>query len=386
MVSQKIDNEIHIIHVAEDIRRSGGGVASMVNSLTANLLKDNISNEIISTYGSTKDLDEAIKISISSPNVLGKFWGFGVDLRKNLHKAYKERVGAHLVSHIHGVWMAPQYFGVTEAFKKEIPVVLTAHGMLRPWFWSEAGRLKKLKKMAYSKVLSSMIEKVTVLHAITNLERDELHSLYPKKEIVVIPNIATEIAGKNFIGAELKKNILYLGRIHPVKGIDKLIHAFTNAKISSDWSLEIAGSVWDSAYYMKLMRMVHDSGLSDRIKFIGPVYGNKKIDILKSSWVMVMPSSSEVIGLVNLEAACNGLPSITTYQTGLHDWEQGGGVLINPLLSSIQKSIEDACSWSETERRARGIASYELVEKKYSWAAVKPIWKNLYSGLSAKGA
>jgi glycosyltransferase involved in cell wall biosynthesis len=386
MVSQKFDKEIHVIHVAEDMRRSGGGVASMVNSLSANMQRDNMSNEIISSYGSPRDLDEAIKISISSPNSLGKFWGFGVDLRRNLKEAYKERAGMNFVSHIHGVWMAPQYFGVIEAYKKEIPLVLTAHGMLRPWFWQDAGWVKKLKKMAYSNVLESMIQKVSILHAVTNLERDELHRLYPKKKIIVIPNMAPEITGKNFIGAELKKNILFLGRIHPVKGIDKLIHAFTNAKISSSWSLKIAGSVWDSAYNNKLKKMVDDSGMRDRIRFVGPVYGDEKINIMKSSWVMVMPSSSEVIGLVNLEAACNGLPSITTIQTGLNDWEEGGGVLIDPLLSSIQRSIEDACSWSEAERRSRGVASYELVEKKYSWAAVKPMWENLYSGLRTQGA
>ena len=46
------------------------------------------------------------------------------------------------------------------------------------------------------------------------------------------------------------------------------------------------------------------------------VYGNQKNKLLKQAWALILPSHSEVIGMVNLEAALLKTPSITTYKTG----------------------------------------------------------------------
>jgi glycosyltransferase involved in cell wall biosynthesis len=94
--------------------------------------------------------------------------------------------------------------------------------------------------------------------------------------------------------------------------------------------------------------------------------------------VMAVPSHSEVVGLVNLEAAAELLPTITTHQTGLFDWELGGGILIQPSVAELRASLEEVAIWSDDERHQRGLSSRELVLKRYSWKAVLPAWMSLY--------
>ena len=97
---------------------------------------------------------------------------------------------------------------------------------------------------------------------------------------------------------------------------------------------------------------------------------------------MVTPSHSEVVGLVNLEAADSFLPSITTYQTGLSDWTEGGGLLITPDVLQLSNALTEASCWSTEEQFDRGVASRSLVEQRYSWNHVMPLWENLYSQIS----
>ena len=63
------------------------------------------------------------------------------------------------------------------------------------------------------------------------------------------------------------------------------------------------------------------------MEFLGPVYGAEKWALIQRAWAMIVPSYSEVVGMVNLEAALCSVPSITTYETGLTDWNEGGGDL-----------------------------------------------------------
>jgi glycosyltransferase involved in cell wall biosynthesis len=113
----------------------------------------------------------------------------------------------------------------------------------------------------------------------------------------------------------------------------------------------------------------------------GPLFGEEKRKLIDTAWVLATPSHSEVVGLVNLKAAARCLPTITTHQTGLHDWELGGGLLVEPNIDTLVRALEAACSWSAQEQHDRGLASRRLVQQRYSWQVVMPMWIQLYSSL-----
>jgi len=263
-----------------------------------------------------------------------------------------------------------------------VPFLLSSHGMVEPWLWNSQGSLIKLKKTMYWNFLAKKIfSKASVVHAITSLEADRLSKLLPGAKIEIIPNAIDVSMNNDFTSINPQRRILFLGRIEPKKGVDLLIHAFNSAKLSKEWILDIVGPVWSEVYLKYLKQLVVDYKLESNVIFHGPLFGIEKKRLINLAWILAAPSHSEVIGLVNLEAAINSLPSITTYQTGLNDWESGGGKLINPNIQELTQSLVEACSWDYLEQRQRGRASYNLVLKKYSWGVIAPRWLDLYSSI-----
>ena len=178
--------------------------------------------------------------------------------------------------------------------------------------------------------------------------------------------------------------ILFLGRIHPKKGIDLLISAFAKAALGTRWRLAIAGPDEMPHYLAELRRIANDIDTDVQIDFIGPLYGEEKFRWIKRAWIMAVPSLSEVIGMVNLEAAACGTPTITTVDTGLYDWEEGGGMLIDPTIDSLVHALKRAAAWNREEREQQGRRSRQLVTQRYSLEEIGKRWADLYAELAQR--
>lgn len=373
---------LRVVHVAEDMSRLAGGVPAVVRQLTERLSLNGIQVQIAHALGDPDELPAGVKVFTYPPTGLGRLWSWGNGLREGVAcLAAASNLDAS-VFHVHGAWMAPQYFAACAAHQAGVPFVFTAHGMLEPWLWDQQGWRIRAKKLAYWSVLAyPALSKASVIHAITPLEQKHLARLFPNNRIEVIPN-AIDVSDAEYCPQdERTKTILFLGRIEPKKGVDLLLRAFARAKISKEWSVDVVGPAWSQAYLSGLKVIVDECGLGGRVRFHGPLFGEVKCKLIDTAWVLAAPSHSEVVGLVNLEAAARCLPTITTHQTGLHDWEQGGGLLVEPNVDALGHALEAACSWSARERRDRGLVSRRLVLQRYSWQAVMPMWAQLYSSL-----
>ena len=267
----------------------------------------------------------------------------------------------------------------------DIPTVLTVHGQVEPWAWYGQGHAKTLKKNTYWKMIGRPVFRhVSLVHAITPLERQHLEPLFPNKEIIVIPNAVnlSEMTTESETESQVEKRILFLGRVHPVKRIDWLIKSFANARLSEKWRLVIAGPKEDENYLLSLYALVRSLGLDGQVSFVGSIYGEEKKDLIQTSWVVVVPSFSEVVGMVNLEAGAFETPSITTLETGLLDWEDGGGVLISGRDDdALRQALTSVSHWTLNERIERGRKSRQLVEQRYSMDKVGEQWLEVYNQL-----
>jgi glycosyltransferase involved in cell wall biosynthesis len=375
-------HKFNIVHFAEDMAESTGGIPAVVKALS---LKSTSFSEAVSIFhakGEFCDSSNKVRVYASSPSFIGKSWSWSPSLVKDICSLSISSWPSPLIFHIHGVWSAPQYFASRIAYSEKVPFILSSHGMLEPWLWINQGFLKKAKKNIYWNLLvQKNLERAGLIHAITNLERDNLRILFPKNRIEVIPN-AIEVSDGDFISPyQRMKRILFVGRIEPKKGVDILLHAFAKAKIDKCWAVDIVGPVWSTQYMDYLKAIISQHNLSERVRIHGPLFGDEKSTLFKSAWVMAVPSHSEVVGLVNLEAAKYCLPTITTHQTGLDDWAEGGGILIEPSVESLQDALESACFWTEAEQRDRGLSSRRLLQQRYSWKVVSPLWEQLYSSL-----
>jgi glycosyltransferase involved in cell wall biosynthesis len=367
-----------VVHVTEDMAPLAGGVPAVVRQLSRRLAAGGARVGVVHASGDARDLQPQVQTLACPPQGLRRAWSHGPGLAATLRAAMADGP----IVHVHGVWAAPQFYAARAAQALGLPFVFTAHGMLVPWLWTQQGWRVRAKKALYWRALAQpALQHATVVHAITALERDHVFRQLPNTRIEVIPN-AIEVGTAPVGTDDRERTILFLGRIEPVKGVDILVRAFAEAQLSRDWTLVVAGPPWSEPYLAELRRIAAELGLQDRVRFPGPVFGDAKRRLLETAWVIAAPSHSEVVGLVNLEAGERELPSITTHQTGLADWEEGGGILVQPEVADVARALRQACGWSASERRERGVSSRGLVQKTYSWEAVMPLWQSLYSGVS----
>ena len=182
----------------------------------------------------------------------------------------------------------------------------------------------KLFKLFYKILFGDfIINNASSLIAITDREKREFEKYgVPSKKISVIPN-GIECAEKKFsdknIEDEFKKfrpYILFIGRLNYIKGPDLLLKAFIKiAKDFPEYKLLFAGP--DEGMKIKLDSMIKKSKLENKVLFLGFVNELRKRSLYQNASILVIPSRSEAMSLVALEAALQGLTSIFTNVCGL---------------------------------------------------------------------
>lgn len=357
-----------IYHFAENIDLHSGGVRTVLVNLDNYLNSDALKTSIILT--NNKDVNDTY---LEFPSTKFKSWYYSMELKKYVDEIEKNNT----VFHLHGVFMYPQYLASKFAINNGIPYIITPHGMLEPWHMED----KKIKKKIYlNLILNKILSKSKILHAITPLEKDNLFRMTNHKNILEIPNfIHHSNLPKNLTNESDEDYLLFLGRLHPKKGLEILIESMykiDNKKIK----LKIVGEKND--YSNELEKKIKNTTIENRIEFVGGVYGEEKYRLFANSIAFVAPSYSEAIGMVNLEAAVCKTPVITTFNTGIKpEWNTNGGVMINPNINELVKAINETTFWSFDERKERGNKLSEFVINNYSWEKKGYLWDELYGTL-----
>ncbi|WP_040279619.1 glycosyltransferase [Psychroserpens damuponensis] len=358
---------MNVIHVLEDFSFQSGGIRTVVLDLHTRLLNHNINSKILTTR--IEEGDQAIKVEGESTP-----WRYSKNLKSTLNTLNNQNKIS--IIHIHGVWMYPQYAAAKFAKQHHIPFLITCHGMYEPWLWSQ-GTLKK--KLYFNLVVKSVFAKANYLHVITNNEANKIKTLFPNTPTVEIPNLIDSNLAEEGEYNTNEKYVLYVGRLDSKKGIDLLIKAFSNIN-PEGFKLKIAGNFSD--YKQKLDELVVSLGMEHKVEFLGLITGEEKIVYFKNAHVFVAPSHSEVVGMVNLEAAIYKTPVITTFQTGLKkEWSQNGGMLVNPNLNEIETALKTALNWTVKQRNDNGLKLHNFVLKSYSWQYRFNDWVKLYQNM-----
>ena len=354
-----------IHHIIEDFSKDSGGLRPVISDIHHHVP---LPSEIVTTKKEDQDPDTRCFNS-------GPLWCYSSELAGYLKdSALKDS----RLFHIHGVWMHTQYTAARTAVKANVPFLISPHGMYKNYLWTQ-GRLKK--RIYFNQLTRKFFEKANAFHAITQEELDDLHSLFNGKvRLELIPNLISSSIIPDLSSREPDEDyILFLGRIHPIKGIKMLIQVYSKLR-PKDVKLKIAGP--SSDHLQELKQLVKDLDLEKKVEFLGAVHGKEKFELYQNARVFVAPSYSEVIGMVNLEAAMVGTPVITTTKTGLlSEWNTSGGQLIEPAHDELEKALHDALNWTEQERNQRGEMLKDFVIKNYSWENNVSKWVDLYEDL-----
>ena len=268
--------------------------------------------------------------------------------------------------------------------KHHIPYLITPRGMLEPWSLQQSALKKKIAMSLYQK---RDLNKAACIYTTAEMEARNVHNLGIKTPCSVIPNgIETDGYPCRASIGNVKKQVLFLSRIHVKKGIELLIDAWKNLVVDyPDWKVKIVGN-GEERYIASLKTKISDLELQDSIEILPPVFGQAKVDLYQSSALFVLPSYSENFGMVIAEAMSCGVPVVTSEFT---PWEflnrEKAGWSIKLNEESLVTTLREAIEMSSEERYQMGQNGAMLVREMYDYRSVTQKTIQLYNWLLLVG-
>jgi glycosyltransferase involved in cell wall biosynthesis len=227
-----------------------------------------------------------------------------------------------------------------------------------------------------------------LLHATSNGELADLRRFRLRQPVAVIPNgvQVPELPPLEPVAGRAKR-LLYLGRIHPIKGIANLLHAWHAVEADfAEWELVVAGTDGGDGYLKTMQQEAQTLGLQ-RVRFPGPVYGTEKAQMYAGASLYVLPTQSENFGMTLAEALAHGVPVIVTTRAPWGEVaEKGCGWWIEFGVEPLVTSLRHALSLSDGELRQRGALGRRWMEEAYSWRNAAVMMERVYRWLIHGGA
>lgn len=254
------------------------------------------------------------------------------------------------------------------------PYVLQALGTVAP-----VARSLRKKRVYDALVGREVLKNASALIAKGDVEREQyLRAGAEKHSITVIPNgmeVPAEIESlkpgafreKHGIGFD-EPLILFLGRIHRVKGVDLLIQAFTRLPDRRS-RLVVAGP--DEGLRGQLERVVADEKLEDRVTFTGALYDESKWEAYLDADIYVLPSLFENFPRTVLEAMSCRTPVIITDRCGIASQVEDRGGIVVPYDEAELARAMDLMVKDEELRRKLSEGGLRLIREEFSWE--KPV-------------
>ena len=273
------------------------------------------------------------------------------------------------ILHDTGLWLPTNHAAASVARKLRLPFIVSPRGMLTQGAIQYRGWKKKFAWRLYQR---RDLECAQVLHATSREEVDGFRNAGLCQPIALVPNgveLPPPPNSKLPTSNSDHRTILFLSRIHPVKGLLNLVEAWAAVR-PEGWRVVVAGEN-DSGHQRDVEKAIRQHQLEKDFDFPGPVDGERKWDLYRSADLFVLPSHTENFGLVVAEALACGLPVITTKGA---PWEQlvthKCGWWVEIGAEHLARALAEAVMATDAERQETGCRGRELVESKFTW---KPI-------------
>lgn len=372
------------------ITHNAGGIFYAVSSLCTALVQQKVKVSVIGCHDTAwhKDLDAWGSVPVSPYKAYGPLRS-SLELRRLLRNTDADLV------HQHGIWLDDQWAAMQWQKQTGRPVVISPHGMLDPWAVRNSAWKKKLAGWLFA---NASLRKASCIHALCQSEAESIRAYGLKNPIAVIPNGVVlpdfdHQAFKNQRPAN-RRRLLFLGRIHPKKGLKELIEAWSmvHRAWGQKWELVIAG--WDDGGHLDGLKKQatalglqwsEDERCSDcfpsfsTLHFAGPKFGKDKDALLRSADAFILPSFSEGLPMSVLEAWSYGLPVLMTDFCNLPEgFDKGAAVRVEPEVNPVVVGLRGFFSLPADDQKTMGLRGRRLVEEHFTWEKIAKDMSHVY--------
>ena len=318
---------MRVLHVAPDISRAFGGPTEALIGFLAASRDAGIEAEVAAPEPPAKDLAWFERETRETPTHVFRAHGRGsARFAPGLLRFLRDEGMRFDVVHIHGTFNAISTFAARRCRSAGRPYVIGPFGTLSRYTFAYK---RRLLKRAYHALLDAPgIRGAAALHFTTTRERDEAQRLPALRGVPAavvppawVPTRGAASDGRNGSNgaAHGGDTVLFLSRLHPIKGLEVLIDAWPEVRAARPAAqLVIAGS-GDPEYEETLRARVVQRRGADSVRFAGFVTGAEKARLLRDAGVFVLPSHHENFGVAVLEAVAAGIPSVISPEVQIAD-------------------------------------------------------------------
>lgn len=364
--------------------RNAGGLFNSVRRGAIEMREDGLDLQVLAPTDehSNEDLRHWSPINPSLYRPLGSpKLGIALGLRDRIAGFDPEIV------HLHGLWTFQSW--VVPRLRK--PVVVSPRGMLDPWALRNSSAKKKIALRFFEE---RNLQSTTCFHALNMQEAQAIRSFGLRTPIAIIPNgidppIEASVAPPSWLNCSHRKVMLFLGRIHPKKGLNELLKAWSLLKVQApqtvnDWILIVAG--WDDGGHLPALRkLTEELGLLSDVLFPGPIFNEEKHSLLSNSDAFILPSYSEGLPMSVLEAWGYGLPVFMTDHCNLSfAFPEGGAIRITTTPRDIANTLSQ---WLISSKLPEFAAKGPVIAKRdFGWRMIARQHLELYNWLAGATA
>lgn len=231
------------------------------------------------------------------------------------------------------------------------PRVLLVHHLFGGTAFREASLPFAAATWILERPIPWVYRNVPVVAISESTRRDLIRRGLPADGIRVVPN-GIDPGHYDPVGSEEERfrepTLLYLGRLKRYKEVELILRAVARLRDEGARARLLVAGRGDHEAALRRQARRLDLG-EERVRFLGFVPEAEKLELLRRSWVHVLTSPKEGWGIVNLEAAASGTPTVASDSPGLRDSVRDGetGFLVphgdvSALAGRIRLLLEDA--------------------------------------------
>lgn len=293
----------------------------------------------------------------------------GIEVLRGSHALTRERLSTFDLVHLHCLWDLDVHAVAVRCREMRVPYVISPRGMLDPWALSVKRWKKKLGMFLFQ--WRDLIG-AAAIHATAELEASHIRAQGLNQSIIISPNgVNLPKIGETWESRQRVRNgrvALFLGRLHPGKGLVNLARAWARVK-PQGWVMRIVGP--DSyGHKAEVLSELDRLGIREQWQFRDAVGDVEKWNEYAAAEMLVHPSVSENFGISIAEGLAFGIPVICTNGTPWNDVvSHGCGWWIEQGVEALVLALRKATSLSSADLYSMGKKGSMLIKEKYSWHA-----------------
>lgn len=293
----------------------------------------------------------------------------------------REAVEADLI-HANGMWTGPTLYPAWAAAAASKALVVSPRGTLSP----VALRRSALRKKLFWRIFQrSAVGHAQVLHATSEGEYADIRRFGLRQPVAVIPNGVDLEPPVEVRRRDGPLRLLYLGRIHPIKGLEPMLHAWRAvADRFPQWVLRLVGPGPDD-YRRQLEELVRAHDIPN-VTFAPARYGGDKLREYAEADLFILPSFTENFGMTVAEALAQERPVITTTGTPWRDLARNGcGWWVEPTSEALARAMCEAMGLGRGPLAQMGRRGRAWMQAEFGWLRIAAEMAEVYAWTLGQG-